>query len=419
MKRERAYAVLTTAAAVSIVNAFRPFRRPAAAAVGAFFAGWPTAELPLHVLGAQAVGTAIAARSGAIRGRAGVAGLALTAASWAGLLALHLRARETPRLLEGALETALGSDYRTRVVHPRASEVAIDQAKLPGALRVSLIRGRYAEAADIAYGPHGKLNQLDIWRRADLAAGAGAPVLIQLPGGAWTVGNKEGQAYPLMATMVELGWGCVPISYRLAPTSPWPAHIIDVKRAIAWVKEHIEEYGGDPDFVAITGGSAGGHLSSLAALTWDDPAYQPGFEAADTSVQAAVPLYGVYDWTKNETKQGRVQLLLLERLVMKARWNDSDAPFIAASPVRRVRRDAPPFFVIAAANDTLVPPDQPRSFVAALRGSSDERVAAATLPDAQHAFDIFASPRTVATVKAIADFLGVIYGVYRARVTAG
>jgi len=53
---------------------------------------------------------------------------------------------------------------------------------------------------------------------------------------------------------------CVPITYRLSPRAPFPDHIIDVKRAIAWVKEHIAEYGGDPGFVVLTGGSAGGHL---------------------------------------------------------------------------------------------------------------------------------------------------------------
>lgn len=67
----------------------------------------------------------------------------------------------------------------------------------------------------------------------------------------------------------------------------WPSHIVDVKRAIAWVRANIAEYGGDPEFIAITGGSAGGHLSSLAALTAGDQSLQPGFEDADTSVQAA------------------------------------------------------------------------------------------------------------------------------------
>ena len=57
---------------------------------------------------------------------------------------------------------------------------------------------------------------------------------------------------------------------------------MDVKRAIAWTKAGIADHGGDPGFLAITGGSAGGHLSSLAALTPNLAAYQPGFEDADT-----------------------------------------------------------------------------------------------------------------------------------------
>ena len=73
-----------------------------------------------------------------------------------------------------------------------------------------------------------------------------------------------------------------------------------MKRALAWVKENIADYGGDPDFVAITGGSAGGHLTALAALTPNDPEWQPGFEDADTSVVAAVGIYGRYDWFKHQ-----------------------------------------------------------------------------------------------------------------------
>lgn len=71
----------------------------------------------------------------------------------------------------------------------------------------------------------------------------------------------------MMSHLAELGWVCVAINYRHSPRNTWPAHIVDVKRALAWVKAHIAEYGGDPEFIAITGGSAGGHLSSLAALT--------------------------------------------------------------------------------------------------------------------------------------------------------
>ena len=100
------------------------------------------------------------------------------------------------------------------------------------------------------------------------------------------MGEKEQQGKPLMYHMAQRGWLCVAINYRLSPKAAFPAHIIDVKKSIAWVKEHIRDYGGNPDFIAITGGSAGGHLSSLAALTPNRADWQPGFEHADTSLQA-------------------------------------------------------------------------------------------------------------------------------------
>ena len=55
---------------------------------------------------------------------------------------------------------------------------------------------------------------------------------------------------PLMQHMAARGWVCVAINYRLSPRDAFPAHIVDVKRAIAWIREHVAEYGGDPEFVA-------------------------------------------------------------------------------------------------------------------------------------------------------------------------
>ena len=210
------------------------------------------------------------------------------------------------------------------------------------------LRRRYVEKADIVrYGPHPRVNFADIWHRRDLPRDGKAPVLLQVPGGAWTIGMRRPQSYPMLSHFAERGWVCVSIDYRVSPVHTWPDHIVDVKRALAWIKEHIAEYGGDPDFVAITGGSAGGHLCALAALTPDDPQYQPGFEDADTSVVAAVPIYGRYDWfsTKGPGRREFV-LILLQRLVVKKRLTKHLQVYLDASPITRVRPDAPPFFVL-------------------------------------------------------------------------
>ncbi len=212
-----------------------------------------------------------------------------------------------------------------------------------------------------------------------------------------------------MSHLAELGWVCVAINYRLSPRSTWPDQIVDVKRAIAWTKEHIAEYGGDPDWIAITGGSAGGHLSSLAALTPNDPRFQPGFEEADTRVQAAVPFYGVYDFTRTDDSMHPMMVPMVAKNVFKLSRTETSEPFRIASPITHVCEDAPPFFVLHGTNDSLIPVEQARSFTARLAEVSRQPVVYAELPYAQHAFDILGSARAAHAAVAVEQFLAEIY----------
>jgi acetyl esterase/lipase len=243
--------------------------------------------------------------------------------------------------------------------------------------------------------------------------------MVYVHGGGWVIGDKREQGKPMMFELVARGWVCIAINYRLSPKATWPDHIVDVKRALAWVKEHVAEYGGDPEFVAISGGSAGGHLCALAALTAGDPTFQPGFEGADTSVQACVPFYGVMDLTSDPEGSavfGPGLVEMLEKTVMKVKEADHPEVFRNASPTYRVQPDAPPFFVLQGTNDTLVPVETARRFVERLRAVSRSPVAYAELPLAQHAFDVLASLRTQASTSAVGDFLD---GARAAQAAAG
>jgi acetyl esterase/lipase len=308
--------------------------------------------------------------------------------------------------LTAALEESFGPTFREQVYHPATDPSAIRRSRLP---QPGPHRRYAAKTSNISYGPGGTEHLLDIWRRPDLAPGHRAPVLIQVPGGAWTLNGKRPQAYTLMSRMVELGWICVSINYSKSPRAKFPAHIIDVKRAIAWVRENIADYGGDSDFIAITGGSAGAHLASLAALTPNDPTFQPGFERADTTVQAVAPYYGVYDFTDFDNMH-ELMVPFLEQFVMKARYEDDPQSFVAASPISYVHSDAPPFFVLHGEKDELVPSGQARSFCSALRGAGVQTVSYAELANAHHAFDITPTVRSRLAADAVADFLGVVYG---------
>jgi acetyl esterase/lipase len=407
-------AALASLAGLAVTaNGYQPLSKRGYLSMYAFAFGVFASELPLQLIAGQAA--LLAAVSRALSPKLRRFTWLVSALSWLGLFGLNRIGHQADQPLKAALDAALGPDRRTKGADLWKRPDGAGLAKTPGLVRMARIYGDYAHDTDIAYGEHGTRNHLDIWRRPDLDRGGKAPVLLQVPGGAWMVGSKRQQAYPLMSHLAELGWVCVAINYRLSPRSTWPDQIVDVKRALAWVKEHIAEYGGDPDWVAITGGSAGGHLSSLAALTANDPQFQPGFEDADTSVRAAVPFYGLYDFNQD----GAIHPLMaptLSKYVFKMRRPELLEAFRAASPVSYVSADAPPFFVLHGRNDSLIPVEQGRVFSKRLREVSRQPVAYAEMPFAQHAFDIFGSARAAHAAVAVEQFLAEIYAKTRVSV---
>jgi acetyl esterase/lipase len=407
-----AFLAAATIGALFALNARHPFTRDGHLSISVFFAGWLTSELPLHHLFWQVLATAAFVRAGALGAWPGWLGLAIAVGSWIGLLEMFAQARRAGDVVEEALAGALGPTYAGDIDAELRAQLAVPMAMAQLALPFAVRRAGVERIRGLSYGPAGRRNELDIYRPED--ARPGCPVIVQVHGGAWILGNKEDQGQPLMRYLASLGWVCVAINYRLSPRATFPDHIADVKRAIGWVKANIARYGGDPDFVAITGGSAGGHLSSLAALTANDPAFQPGFEDVDTRVRACVPFYGVYDFT-NRSGLGRADLrAFLGRFVFKTTFEASPEVFDRASPMSRVNAEAPPFLVIHGTNDTLAPVGEARLFVELLRKASRAVVAYAELPGAQHAFEVFASARTGHVVRGVARFLAFEHAAYLA-----
>ena len=251
---------------------------------------------------------------------------------------------------------------------------------------------------DIEYAPG---LHLDVYRRSD--APVPGPALLQVHGGSWTGGHRRQQARPLLHRMAAKGWTSVAVSYPLAPKAIFPEQLIALKRAVRWVREEGPDHGIDPSFVAVTGGSAGGHLAALVALTSSDKRYQPGFEDADTSVDAAATLYGVYDFLNRH--QIRDDWWGIFRRLMGAHPAEAEARYREASPFDRVGPDAPPFFVIHGTHDALIPAAESELFVAALRAVSRRPVLYAEVPGANHGFDVVHSFRTHYVVSAITRFL--------------
>jgi acetyl esterase/lipase len=408
---------VSIAFAVLVVNALFPVRREPFT-VASFALGWIPGELPLHVGAVEVIVTVILAADGGLHAWPGWVALAIVAASLVGLVRLAMVAHGAKALVDRALDQATGGFIGADGLDPRAAWTHWWRLVIAIPFRFRGIR----RARNIDYWGDGNYrHKLDILTRRSVRPER-APVLIYIHGGAWIIGDKRQQGIPMMHELVQRGWVCVAINYRLSPRATWPAHIVDCKRAVAWVREHIAEYGGDPGFIAVSGGSAGGHLSSLLALTPNEPGWQPGFEDLDTSVDACIPFYGVYDMTGNPERSGAYGpglLELLERRVMKTRVADNPAQFEEASPDHRVTAAAPPMFVMHGINDTLVPVAVARHFVAQLTAVSRAPVAYVELPCAQHAFEVLTSIRSRHTTMGAVAFLEGLRAAVGDRATPG
>ena len=409
---------LTRAAAefLNAANGLHPLTRNPYASVLVFWFGWPTSEAPGLYATASALDAVRRGRRGDFAGSRGKAALALTAACWAILGVIRYRGSTTAGpVLEAGLTEQLGPDYAAELEALPTQPTRSGRRNLPlrTTVRTTMSRRRFVDKENIvSYGPHGRANLADIWRRRDLPRDGKAPVLLQVPGGAWVIGWRRPQAYPLMGQLVSRGWVCVSMNYRVSPLHTWPDHIVDVKRALAWVKENIEAYGGDPNFVAISGGSAGGHLSALAALTPNDPKFQPGFPRTPTRRWwRPSPFTVATTGTPPKTPGAPPDS---SRLLQKTRGQAETSGthrqiYLDASPLQHVRADAPQFFVLHGADDSLIPVVEAQEFVEELRSVSKSPVAYAELPHAQHGFDVFGSARADKAADAIARFLSWVY----------
>ena len=379
----RGHTLRQAALAVLTANAVRPLRAPflgpEATAIPAFAAGWLTGELAPQLLLVGLADTAAAVA----RRKASPVGVALSAATTAGLGYVAWRATGTGTTFKEVLAETVAAVDPTQ----ETERTSLRTLARPFAMtdpRVEVIR-------DVPYTRGGVKARLDIYRPHDDADRLeDAPVLVQIHGGAWTIGNKEQQGLLLMNRMASRGWVCVSVNYRLAPKYRWPTQIGDVRNALSWVHDHIAEYGGDPGHIVLTGGSAGGHLAALAALT------------AKPRVAACVPFYGVYDMASDDPYAVYIRRFLSRRVFPPGATMDD---FRDASPIEHITPDAPDFLVVHGASDTLVSVRQARAFVERLREVSKGSVTYAELPGAQHAFEIFGSIRAHAAINAVAQWL--------------
>lgn len=147
----------------------------------------------------------------------------------------------------------------------------------------------------------------------------GFPTVVFIHGGGWITGDKRHAGWfndfpRVLAALAARGYVVASVSYRLSSEAGFPAAEIDVKTAISWLRSKAGLYHIDPARVAVWGGSAGGQLAGLTAVTCGDRAFTPGSSAGNDAasgaasargegnratsycVQAAVTWYGIFDF---------------------------------------------------------------------------------------------------------------------------
>lgn len=402
------YALLAlgTLFVLAAANAHAP-RRNVVLLAPSFFAGWLTIEMAPHVLVIWALLTALTAAFGGVAGWAGWTGLVLAILGMAGVAATLVATRRTVVTLRDC-GAPLDLDPEGAPRYPLAHVIVPQLCLIP--------RKGVRVERNVVYRQDGRLRlKLDVYRPAGgRSDGELRPGLMQVHGGAWVIGDKREQGLPLLNHMAVQGWVGFNVNYRLSPRATWPEHLIDLKHFLAWYNEHAEEYGADPDFLCVTGGSAGGHLTAMVALTANVEEFQPGFEDVDTTVQGAVPFYGVYNlFEAGPWPRPMGATHLLERMVIKQPFAENREAYAKASPAAYIREDAPPFFVIHGSRDSLVPVAEARRFVERLRDVSAAPVVYAEMKGAQHAFDVFPSYRTARVIEGVERYLTGLHRQYR------
>jgi acetyl esterase/lipase len=277
-------------------------------------------------------------------------------------------------------------------------------------------------ADDSAYAPGGKKYYFyrdQVWDSstgqnlvADLylpEKGGPFPAVIHIHGGAWIVGNK---AMPMATFFGEhlacRGYAFFDVQYRLAPEIHFPQDIQDIKCAIRWLRGNAEQYHIDKSRFITMGGSAGGHLTAMVALTADDHFFDPvcpGFPGESFQVQAAVPFYGVHDWTNwIDTRTFNLEQIYLN-LPPDASEREKQEMREKVSPITYAAHAPGPFLIIQGDADIGIPVHQGQALQDALTeaGKAGRLV---FIPGANHGFDIYRdSPFTEEATQEVDDFL--------------
>jgi acetyl esterase/lipase len=234
---------------------------------------------------------------------------------------------------------------------------------------------------DVAYLPAERKEKADLYLPAKRGKDVRSPAVVIIHGGGWSGGDKGAKReFNIGTTLALHGYVGMSINYALAskgkPT--WPGNLHDCKTAVRWLRKNAERLQINPDRIGAIGGSAGGHLTAMLAVTGAKDGLDPAQPYGDLScrVQCAVDLYGPIDLSQHRD------------LSMLGKTRD-EAPelYRAASPTTYLDRSDPPILILHGTADKTVDVKQSKLFAAALKKAGVEHELV-IVEGAPHTFDL-------------------------------
>ncbi len=210
---------------------------------------------------------------------------------------------------------------------------------------------------DVAYLEKGREEKMDLYLPAAKAESP-RPAILIVHGGGWHGGDKRAKREQNIGNnLAAAGYVCASINYRLCTKSDvladrlrevWPGNLQDCRTAVRFLRKNADKYGIDPDHIGAIGGSAGGHLTAMLAVTdgKDDIRAAGPYSGFSSRVQAVVPMYGVHDVVVQARLKGNTLSAADEELCRHA------------SPVTWITPDDPPALILHGTKDALVPVSQ-------------------------------------------------------------
>ena len=215
--------------------------------------------------------------------------------------------------------------------------------------------------SDVSHLGEGRSDKLDLYlpKRQGTAR---RPAVVIVHGGGWQGGDKAAKREKnIGTTLAAAGYVCASVNYRLSEKNDrlatrlenvWPGNLHDCKLAVRFLRKYADKYAIDPDHIGAIGGSAGGHLVAMLAVTDDSSGLDPNAPYGEFScrIQAVVAMYGVHDVVYHAKHKGDTLTEAEESLCRQA------------SPVTYVTADDPPTLILHGTKDVRWCPWSSRRF---------------------------------------------------------